>query len=217
MRDAFIVNYQLNAIKKHAESVLSAVRNASDRKVVESVKAGAEAGIAGMFPHATSEQLGRLGEIVNIQTPDDYARYVRSLEPHLAEFPTIDKAQITKLFPKSKKLKLPDLAAIDYRYVTYLNWVDIATNRLFLVYPLDGKFVGIEGKYTPTNKKNYCFICRRYDELALFSAVTRKRPPNSTPDYYKAVGNYLCLNGSECNRNITDPSALESFIRSVLD
>jgi hypothetical protein len=217
MCETFIVNHQFNAINKQAEAVLNAVRCASDRQVVESVKANAEAEVFAMFPQATKEQAALLGEIVNVQTAEDYTRYARSLEPCLTEFPRVSKEQIVKLFPKHKKLKLPDLAAIDYRFVTYLSWLDVATNKLFMVYPLDGKLVGVEGRYSPMNKKNYCFICRKYDELALFSAITKKRPANSSPDYYKAVGNYLCINGHECNRSMTDTAALESFIRSVLD
>lgn len=217
MCETFIVNHQFNAINKQAEAVLNAVRYASDRQVVESVKANAEAEVFAMFPQATKEQAALLGEIVNVQTAEDYTRYARSLEPCLTEFPRVSKEQIVKLFPKHKKLKLPDLAAIDYRFVTYLSWLDIASNKLFIVYPLDGKLVGVEGRYSPMNKKNYCFICRKYDELALFSAITKKRPANSSPDYYKAVGNYLCTNGHECNRSMTDTVAFESFIRSVLD
>ncbi|WP_391573418.1 FusB/FusC family EF-G-binding protein [Cohnella sp.] len=216
MCETFIANHQFNAIKKHAENVLNAVRAASDRKVIESVKSSAEAEVAAMFPLATGERLKLLGEIVNVQTAEDYAKFTRALEPYLTEFPRVTKEQIVKLFPKNKKLKLPDLAAIDYRYITYLSWLDVASNKLFIVYPLDGKLIGVEGRYTPMNKKNYCFICRKYDELALFSAVSKKRPPNSSPDYYKAVGNYLCASGHDCNANMTDTTALESFIRSVL-
>ncbi|MDF2961451.1 MAG: Fibronectin-binding family protein, partial [Paenibacillus sp.] len=124
--------------------------------------------------------------------------------------------QIQKLFPKNKKLKIPDLSAIDNRYVTYLSWADISTNKLFMVYHLNGQFIGVEGKYTPTNKKSFCFLCNRYEDLALFSAISQKRPANSSPDYYKAVGNYLCMNSHECNKNITDITYLEKFIDTVI-
>lgn len=135
MCETYIANHQFNAIKKHAETVLNAVRTASDRKVIESVKSSAEAEVTAMFPQATSEQLSQLGEIVNVQTAEDYARFTRVLEPCLTEFPRVTKEQIVKLFPKNKKLKLPDLTSIDYRYLTYLSWLDVAANKLFLVYP----------------------------------------------------------------------------------
>ncbi|MFK4342624.1 hypothetical protein ABH894_002788 [Paenibacillus sp. RC62] len=35
----------------------------------------------------------------------------------------------------------------------YLTWVDIATNKLFIVYPFEGQCIGIEGRITLTQKK----------------------------------------------------------------
>lgn len=134
---------------------------------------------------------------------------------HLAEFPQLTEKQIRKLFPKNKKLALPDLS-VDYRFVTYLGWVDISSTKLFIVYPLDGQVVGIEGKYTPTHKKIVCFLCNRHSETALFTAVSKARPAHASPDYYKAVGNYMCLDSRECNKHITNVDALEKFIRSVI-
>ncbi|MNI79884.1 Fibronectin-binding protein (FBP) [compost metagenome] len=84
------------------------------------------------------------------------------------------------------------------------------------MYPLDGQIVGIEGKFTPMNKKGVCFLCNKHEELALFTAVSKSRPAHSSPDYYKAVGNYLCMDSQECNKNITDVTALERFIQDVL-
>lgn len=217
MFEAFIANDQYNTIKKQANAILSAVRNTSDPKVIASIKANAEAEVLAMFPHASSEQKALLREIVNIRTPEDYTRLMRALEAHVTVFPYVTKDQIAKLFPKNKKLTLPDLAAIDFRFLSYLSWLDVATNKMFIVYPLDGKLVGIEGRYTQANKKNYCFICRKFEEIGLFTAVAKKRPANSSPDYYKSLGNYMCMDGHDCNRNLTDRSALESFIRTVIE
>ena len=94
-----------------------------------------------------------LGEMSTIEKAEDFQRYLNALEPYLEPYPTISLNQIQKLFPKNKKLKVPDLQSIDFRYVTYLGWVDIATNKLYIVYPFEGRFIGIEGRITPTNKK----------------------------------------------------------------
>lgn len=47
--------------------------------------------------------------------------------------------------------------------------------------------------------------------------LPKLRPPNASPDYYKAVGNYMCINSHECNRNITDVTYLERFIHDVFN
>ncbi|SDC54712.1 FBP C-terminal treble-clef zinc-finger [Paenibacillus sp. UNCCL117] len=216
MHVPFIRNHQYNFIKKQAESLQQALRTIADPKIVESVRYSAETKISELFPDAADEQKRMLGQIAGLNTSEDFHRYLEALKPYRMEFPSITAKQIQKLFPKNKKLKLPDLSAIDYRQVSYLSWTDIATQKLFMVYPMNGQFVGIEGRYTDTNKKGFCFVCNKYEELVLFSAVSRKRPVHSSADYYKAVGNYVCAHSQECNKNITDMTALEHFVDTVI-
>ncbi len=216
MNQPFIRNHQYNDIKKQVGLLQSTCNSVSDRKVVESVRYNAQVKLNEVFPDANGLQKQALGNITLLQTAEEFQHYLRSLEPYLAEFAQVTENQLKKLFPKIKKLKVPDLTAIDYRYVTYLGWIDIATNKLFLVYHLNGKLVGIEGKYTPTNKKGVCFVCNRHEEVALFTAVTKWKPASATPDYYRAIGNYMCVNSEACNKNITDVAVLEKFIQGVL-
>ncbi|MFD0695757.1 FusB/FusC family EF-G-binding protein [Paenibacillus sp. GCM10027628] len=216
MCEPFIRNHQYNDIKKQVGIRQNALRTIADPKVLESVRYSTESKIIELFPDITDVQKQMLERISALETAEDFQKYVRELEPYLVEFPQITAKQIQKLFPKNKKLKIPDLSEIDNRYVTYLSWTDISTNKLFMVYHVNGQFVGVEGRYTPTNKKSFCFVCNRYEELALFSAISKKRPANSSPDYYKAVGNYLCMNSQECNKNIADTSSLERFIDTVI-
>ncbi len=190
------------------------LRTVSDRKVIESIRDGAEYTITEQFPEPAQHE--KVKGISLLETAEQFEAYLRELEPYLLEFPLLSEKQIQKLFPKTKKLKAPDLQQMDRRYMSHLSWMDISTNKLFMVYPVEGKLVGIEGKYTPTNKKGYCFICNRQEEIALFSAMSKKRPEKSSSDYYRTVGNYLCADGHACNSNITDLSALEKFIESVI-
>lgn len=212
----FIRNHQYNVIKKQAGIMQNALRTIADPKVLESVRFGTESKIVEMFPDVTDVRKQMLEEISTLKTTEDFQKYLREFEPYLLEFPQVTAKQIQQLFPKNKKLKIPDLSAIDNRYLTYLSWSDISTNKMFLVYQLNGQFIGVEGKYTPTNKKGFCFLCNRHEELSFFSAISKKRPANSSPDYYKAVGNYLCLDSHECNKNITDIASLEKFIDTVI-
>lgn len=192
MCEPFIRNHQYNFIKNQAESVLNAIRTVGDPKILESVRFSAQTKVAELFSAVTDNRKTMLDSISDLKTTDDFQTYLQALEPYLIEFPQITEKQIRKLFPKNKKLKVPDLAQIDFRYVSCLSWTDISTNKMFIVYPAGGQFVGVEGRYTATNKKGYCFVCSRYEELALFSAISKKRPANASPDYYKSVGNYLC-------------------------
>ncbi|MFC5452116.1 FusB/FusC family EF-G-binding protein [Paenibacillus aestuarii] len=217
MSAPFIRNYHYNYIKKQTDQLLHAIRTNAELKILQSVRDSAEAKVTELFPDVSEAHKQMLTSFTALETADDFHKYLKALEPHLDAFPPITEKQIQKLFPKNKKLKTPDLSAIDHRYTTYLSWTDIATNKLFIVYHRHGQFVGVEGRFTPTNKKSYCFICNRYEELVLFSAISKKRPAKSSPDYYKAVGNYMCMHSHECNKNVTDPSALEKFLDSVLN
>lgn len=215
MCEPFIRNYQYNVIKSQANAALQGFRTISDPKVLESVRFTAQSKVLELFPNATASMKSMLESVSELQSVNDLQRYLQELEPYLSEFPRITEGQLRKLFKKNKKLKLPDLSQIDFRYVSYLSWTDIATNKMFIVYDADGQFVGIEGRFTETNKKNYCFVCNKFEKLVLFSAISKRRP-ESSPDNYKSVGNYICMNGHECNKNITDVAPLEKFINSVL-
>jgi len=215
MIEPFIRNHQYNHIKKHIDYLQRTCETVTDPRVVASVRSNAEAGILGLFPNAEESQLELLAGVAKLWQADEFQQYLRSAESCLTAFPPITEKQIRKLFPKAKKLPIPDLSG-EVKTVTYLGWTDISTNKMFLVYPLDGELVGIEGKFTPTNKKGICFLCNRHEETALFTAVTKTRPTNASPDYYKAVGNYLCLDSHACNNNITDVEPLERYIRQVI-
>ena len=127
----------------------STLRTIADPKVLESVRYGTESKILELFPYVTDMQKTLFEKVSSLETDDDFQKYLRSLEPYLVEFPQVTEKQIQKLFPKNKKLKIPELSTIDNRYVTYLSWSDISTNKSFLVYHLNGQLIGVEGKYTP--------------------------------------------------------------------
>jgi hypothetical protein len=215
MNQPFIRNHQYNFIKKQT-GILQQACLTADRKVIDTVRGSAEAKILEMFPEAGESQIQELLRISALNTAEDFQEYLHSLETHVTEFPGLTENKIKKLFPKNKKLKIPDLSAIDCRFVTYLSWIDISANKLFLVYPLEGQLIGVEGRFTPANKKGVCCLCSRNKEIALFSAVCKSKPANASPDYYKAVGNYMCLDGGECNKDITDTASLEKLLLDIV-
>jgi len=217
MQGPFIRNHEYNFMKKQAELVQRALRTNAGANIVRLVRAEAVDKLAALFPAATEAQKRLLLRLPALETAAELAAYWRELQLYVTEFPLLGDKQLQKLFPKVKKLKAPDTAALDRRRLSYLGWTDIAMNKLFMVYPLNGQIVGVEGRCTLTGKKGYCFVCGRYEELVLFSATTRKRPAQASPDYYKAVGNYVCADSRVCNESVTDLSALDKFITTVLD
>ncbi len=212
----FIRNHQYNFIKKQVRNVLYASKTVADPRVVEAVRYSAETQILEGFSNLTSDQRQVLERVSVLHRPEELQFHLHSLIPYRVAFPDVTETQLRKLFPKIKKLKLPDLSAIDFLSLTYLSWLDIALNKMFLVYNLEDQIVGIEGKYILTNKKDVCSLCKSHGEVALVTALTQSKPANFSVNYYKAVGNYMCINSEKCNDNITDVSYLERFIQTII-
>ncbi|MBP1931143.1 FusB/FusC family EF-G-binding protein [Ammoniphilus resinae] len=215
MLEPFIMNHQYNMIKKQAGILQHTIKTVGDPQVVEAVRGSAESKVMEMFSDATEKQMKILERFSSLKLAEDFQQYLASLAPYLIEFPQLTEKQIRKQFSKNKKLKVPDLTTIDYHSLTYYSWLDISMNKLFIVYPYHGEIVGIEGKLTPANKKDVCCLCNGFGEVALVSAVSKARIGNS-PDYYKAVGNYMCLSSEECNKRITSVANLERFIEKII-
>ncbi|MFP4976761.1 FusB/FusC family EF-G-binding protein [Paenibacillus sp. CN-4] len=210
MKTPFIRNHQYNIIKKQADFLQNTLRTVADRSVLKTVRYRAAATIIEAFAFLTPDQQLLLERISSLENAFEFQNYLSELEAYLEPYPPITLKQIQKLFPKNKKLKVPDLGSIDFRFVTYLSWVDIAMNRLFIVYPVEGQLIGIEGKYTPTHKKGYCLFCNRQHELAFLTVKTKAA--GGSGDHFGSIGQYVCMDGLECNQSITDTSALEKFI-----
>ncbi|GKU76418.1 FusB/FusC family EF-G-binding protein [Paenibacillus sp. L3-i20] len=215
MTKPFIRNHQYNLIKKLANQLQNTCNTVADRKVVEAVRHSVQTRILETFHDAMDVQKQMVEQVSTLTKAEEFQHYLNSLEQHVEMFKPVTEMQLKKLFPKVKKLKAPNLAAIDYRYVTYLGWNDIATNRKYIIYHLNDRLVGTEGRFTLVSKKSVCFLCNRHEEVALYTAVTKFKPANASPDYYKAIGNYVCVNSETCNKNITNVAALETFLHAV--
>ncbi|SEL10432.1 FusB/FusC family EF-G-binding protein [Paenibacillus sp. OK003] len=212
MQTPFIQNHQFNYIQKQADFLLKTLRSVVDPKVLETVRYTVGTNAVGIFNELTSEQKQLLEQLSTYDTTHDLQTYLNRLESHRIPYPQVSVKQIQKLFPKAKKLKVPDLELIDYARTTYLRWTDIATSRLFIVYPYEGRFLGIEGRITATNKKGYCMFCHRHQELGFFNVKTKAH----SADNFSSMGQYVCMDSHACNHSITDITMLEKFLLSTV-
>lgn len=207
----FIHNHQLNVIHKQANFLLKTLRTVADRKVLETVRHTSVTHALEAFGTLDPEQKAVIEQMTRHEAAHEIQEYLDSLEPYLLPFPEVTAKQAQKLFPKVKKLKLPDLERLDYAHMTYLRWVDIATNRLFIVYPYEGRMLGAEGRMTATNKKGFCMFCNRHQELGFFNVKLK----GNSPDNFSSLGQYVCMDDKACNHSITDKAPLEKFLLSV--
>ncbi|PFO06570.1 elongation factor G-binding protein [Bacillus sp. AFS076308] len=214
MTEKFIKNEQLNFIKKQIAMIKDSAKKNIPPNVLAAVIDLANAKILDLISNASLDQQEML-DLSRLKTDAEYEQYIQRLSDYLVPFPKITEEQLKKMFPKNKKLKRPDLSEIDHNQLTYLSWNDLRSNKKFIVYELDGKMVGIECNFAPTSKNNICSICNSFSEVAYFSTVTKSKK-SKNPDYYKAIGNLICADSSECNKKITNVDYLTTFLKDSL-
>ncbi|MBD8027464.1 FusB/FusC family EF-G-binding protein [Ureibacillus sp. Re31] len=214
MTEKFIKNEQLNFIKKQIAFIKDSRNKNVPKNVLATVIDLANAKIIDLFPNLSEAQYEML-DISKLKTEMEYEQYIQHLSGYLLSFPTMTEQQLKKMFPKQKKLKLPDLSNIDHHHLTYLSWKDLRSNRKIIIYELEGKMVGIECEFSSTTKKNLCSFCNCFGEVSQISTVTKTKKTKN-PDYYRSIGNYICADSNECNKKITNVDYLEDFLKDSL-
>lgn len=214
MTERFIKNEHFNFISKQVAWIKDSTKKHLPPGVLASVYDLSNEKILKCIPNMTDEQKNIL-DFSKFKTVEAYEQALAQLTSYLYPFPTITEQQLKKLFPKSKKLKLPDLSTIDLNRLTYLSWNDSRSNKKYILYELEGQLVGIECTFSPSTTKNICSICHCHGEVTHFSTITKAKKVNN-PDYYKSIGNLICVDTSECNKNITDVSYLKDFLKESL-
>ncbi|HLO12924.1 MAG TPA: FusB/FusC family EF-G-binding protein, partial [Pseudoneobacillus sp.] len=115
---------------------------------------------------------------------------------------------VKKLFPKAKKLRLPDLHDMDLKEVTFLGWNDKGTNKKYIIANQPNGFIGLEGSFTPASKKGICTLCSKHSNVGLFMSETK----GTVQGTYTRRGNYICQDSMKCNENIISLEKLEGFV-----
>ncbi|HCW72797.1 MAG TPA: elongation factor G-binding protein [Clostridiaceae bacterium] len=214
--EPFIEKYRYNYIKKRLFEVNTAVTSCLDKNTVEASKAHNQERIYSLFPQLEPDQkeILRLEKITN---SSDVEQYLKRLEPFVTgmTFPSDETA--LKVFRKEKKIRIPDSYAKELKRV-YLGWIDGGTNKLFIIYNLNGKPAGMACRLPQTRNRstNICSLCNHIgkdDEVAFVSPVCKTA--HLGPDAYKSIGFYVCLDSEHCNDRITSVERLEELLRQV--
>ncbi|MBL0386931.1 FusB/FusC family EF-G-binding protein [Tumebacillus sp. ITR2] len=215
--EPFLKPYHLNLIRSQVNLLIGAFYFAGDYRVVDASRESALHTLYSEIHCTTPEQRELLTDAGKVRDKDELKQYLARLEPYVIPFPTITGSEIRKLFPKVKKLVLPDLDALDFSKLTYLGWRDIATQSLYVVYRMNGKWIGAECSYVmgPKNRAYQCTWCQRPHGGDGVALVTKQIKNRQIQDGYKVIGNHICLDSSRCNATMTDPAEFEKFITTM--
>ncbi|KIL52029.1 FusB/FusC family EF-G-binding protein [Jeotgalibacillus soli] len=209
----FIQNHQFNLIRREVTLLQKQVHGIVDRDVELAVRVGVEEKVKNSFNSLTEMQERQLAPIFSLKTEEERERYLQNLRPYRIAFPSITQTDLKQIFSKTKKLKLPSLKNTDFQSLTYLGWKDIGSSKQYLLYKLDGKLIGVEGRYVILTKKNICQVCHRFGDVALVTAQKKFKKLNEND---KAFGKYMCYDSKDCNQFIQRLEPLESFLRQIV-
>lgn len=212
----FIKKHQYNYIKKCLFDLKNAFRNCIDINTIEATKGYIQNKILRAFTNLSDEEKEIL-DISKITDPLHISGYLKDLNQHVYGMPSITNAQISKLFKKEKKLKIPDLNKQDSKLV-YLGWIDVSIRKLLIIYNLNGKFLGMVCRLPSSiaNNTNICVLCNHIgpeNEVAFVSSICKTS--NHNIDAYKSIGFHICLDSAKCNERIGSVEKLEKILKDV--
>lgn len=215
MLERFIENHQFNYIREQVEIIRDSRKKSLPVSVLQAVIDLANAKISYLFPEATPSQLAMI-DVSTLQTDESYDMFMDGLRPHVRSFPHVSEQQVKKLFPKQKKLKLPDVADLNVNRMSYMSWNDLRSNRKYILCEKeDHQLIGIECKPSPNSKKNICAFCNQLAEVSYCVTITKAKQAKN-PDYYKAIGTYICTDSATCNEKMTNLNGLMTFVETAL-
>jgi hypothetical protein len=213
--ERFIQPYQFNLIRRELTKVLNAVYFVGDYRSFAAIKETTGETIRSLFASNPQVDMGLFQDIELVNGQKELNEWMDRLKPYVIPFPAITDADLRKLFRKVKRLPIPDMSQSHREQMTYLGWRDISTNTLFLVYPLDGRPVGLACRYSmgQAQKGNVCCLCGG----TLAGTEVGLVVTNTSADFYQSIGNYMCLDSDACNQRITNVESLESFVAQAVN
>ncbi|MFN3364947.1 MAG: FusB/FusC family EF-G-binding protein [Exiguobacterium mexicanum] len=214
MQERFIENHQFNFIREQVETIRDSRKKSLPSSVLQAVIDLANAKIAFLFPEATPARLAML-DVSKLQTDEAYDRFIDELRPHVRSFPQVSVQQVKKMFPKQKKLRLPDRDDLNVNRISYMSWNDLRSNRKYILCEKNHQLIGIECKASANTKRNICAFCNQLAEVSYCVTITKAKQAKN-PDYYKAIGTYICTDSASCNENMTNLDALMTFVETAL-
>jgi hypothetical protein len=206
--EPFMLSDQYNFVRLQTQHLVNGHATVNDSGVLDALKALVKEKVFNMFEELNEEQMELLDPIVAIEEKAQAEAFLEKLNPYVIPFKTVSEQTVKKLFPKAKKLKLPDMESINFKELSYFGWDDKGSNKKYIIAPRDNKLVGLHGAFRSSNKKGICALCNRHEEVGMFMAEVKA----SSDGTYTKRGNYICCDSWACNRNITNRGKLDDFI-----
>ncbi|WP_027954565.1 MULTISPECIES: elongation factor G-binding protein [Halobacillus] len=211
--DAFIRSDQYHYIKNETQNLLNGHRTTNDSSVTQALTSLSSEKALDVFETLTEGQHELIRQIEQVQEETDAIFYFSRLKHYVIPFPKLTDAEISLLFPKVKKLQVPEFDEMDWAEMSYMGWNDPAANRKYIITKVDGRYTGLYGHYLPSRQKNICTLCHEQERVGLFTVTSKGKDAEESV----SRGNYICYDSRKCNENIKSRKPLESFIIRMMN
>ncbi|CDQ18219.1 FBP C-terminal treble-clef zinc-finger [Halobacillus karajensis] len=204
---AFIRPEQFNLLRFQAFKLIRARSTSHDQNVIQAVTSLVKEKTMGEFRHCSEEELSLIKPLFQVREEEQVEEVLSQLKLYVIPFRITEK-EVKKLFPKTKKMKIPNLDTMDVRRRSYLTWRDPGAQKKYLVIMRNEKWIGIEGSFKKETQKGICTICNSYQSIGLFLVEIKGKEKGT----YKKKGNYICSDGEVCNHNLSSLDYLYDFV-----
>lgn len=212
MMNKKIQPYQFNFIRKQGHILLQAHLSVNDKQTIKTLQAIVLEKISNQFIENYADIQPLLDGFLEAATSKPrLEHYLEELKEAVIPFDPPSKQQLTKLFKKTKKLKIPDWDTMDLREYTFYGWNDSGKQQKFIIAAIEGQLIGVQGTISPSTQKGICPICHETSEVSLFMSKVKE----SGDGLYTKRGNYICYDSDKCNHNIERTKELNDFIQNV--
>ncbi|MDI7742768.1 FusB/FusC family EF-G-binding protein [Lysinibacillus fusiformis] len=207
----FMTPEQFQFVKKQAKKIVNTYTTSNDQKVIQAIQALVQEEINSKLTFQDIEQQLVLQPIFDIKSKDQLEQFLAGIKQYVEPFKQPSEAELKKLFPKDKKLKLPKLETFDWQETSYLSWFDAGTNRKYIVYREDGALKGVRGTFSNSAKNGICTVCNQHAKVGML-LVSKKGTDLGT---YTKRGNYICEDSKSCNEALSDLNKFVDFVNNL--
>ncbi len=207
----FMTPEQFQLVKKQAKKILNTYTTSNDQKVIDAIQALVQEEIDSRLTFQEIEQQLVLQPIFLIKSKEQLEHFLTDIKQYVEPFKQPTEAELKKLFPKDKKLKLPKLETYDWQEISYLSWFDAGTNRKYIVYREDGVLKGVRGTFSNSAKVGICTVCNQHAKVGML-LVSKKGADLGT---YTKRGNYICEDSGSCNESLSDLNKFTDFVNNL--
>ena len=207
----FMTPEQFQFVKKQAKKILNTYTTSNDQRVVQAIQALVQEEVDGKLTFQEIEQQLVLQPIFHIKSKEQLEQFLNDIKQYVEPFQKPTEAELKRLFPKDKKLKLPKLEMYDWQETSYISWFDAGTNRKYVVYREDGVLKGVRGTFSNSSKVGVCTVCNQHAKVGML-LVSKKGTDLGT---YTKRGNYICEDSESCNEALSDLNKFMDFVNNL--